>query len=120
MTRRPTPLARRLGAVEKQRDGRRLMHTYRLTDGCTVRLSALDVLGTVSEGLALHGQHVTEPPPDIVRTLARLDPGDDPSVTGRTTQAVAAEWCAAYDEHRSVTLYDTPEEAESGSEGAAQ
>jgi hypothetical protein len=106
MTRRPTPLARRLSTVEKQRDSRRLMRTYRLTDGRTVRLSTLDVLGALGAGLALHDQQLTEPPPDIVRTLARLDPGDDSSVMGRTTQAVAAEWCAAYDEHRPVALYD--------------
>ncbi|WP_367433321.1 hypothetical protein [Streptomyces celluloflavus] len=102
---RPTPLARRLSAVEKQRDGRRLMHTYRLTDGRTVRLSLLDVLGAVHEGLALHGQHVTEPPSDVVRYLSLLDPGDDTSMMGRTTRAVAAEWCAAYDEHRPVSLH---------------
>lgn len=106
MTRRPTPLSRRLLAVEKRRDGRRLMHAHRLTDGRTVRLSTLDILGALYDGLALHGEHVTEPPPDIVRTLALLDPDDDTSMMGRTIRGVAAEWCAAYDEHRSVALYD--------------
>lgn len=101
-----TPLARRLVAVEKQRDGRRLIHTYRLTDGRTVRLSMLDVLGAVHDGLTMHGQHVTEPPPDVVRSLALLDPDDDTSMMGRATRAVAAEWCAAYDEGRPVTLHN--------------
>ncbi|KPC91907.1 hypothetical protein [Streptomyces albus] len=105
MTRRPTPLARRLLAVEKRSDGRRLMHAHRLTDGRTVRLSTLDVLGAVHDGFALHGEHVTEPPPGIVRTLALLDPDDDTSVWGRTVRGVAAEWCAAYDGHRPMALY---------------
>jgi hypothetical protein len=106
MSRRPTPLARRLAAVEKRRDDRHLMHTYRLADGRTVRLSLLDVLGALSDGVTLHGQHVTEPPPDIVRTLALLDPSDDPSMMGRTIRAVAVEWCAAYDHGRPVALDD--------------
>ncbi|MFE6742324.1 hypothetical protein [Streptomyces tubercidicus] len=106
MTRRPTPLARRLHAVEKMRDGRRLMHTYRLTDGRTVRLSTLDVLDALHNGFAMHGQHPAEPPPDIVRTLALLDPDEHDSMMGRTVRAIATEWCAAYDEHRPVALYD--------------
>ncbi|MEV5124299.1 hypothetical protein AB0K49_16140 [Streptomyces decoyicus] len=106
MTRRRNPLARRLVAVEEQRDSRRLMHTYRLTDGRTVRLSILDVLGSLHDGFALHGQHPAEPPPDIVRSLALLAPDEHDSMMGRTVRAVAAEWCAAYDEHRPVSLYD--------------
>ncbi|WP_155059736.1 hypothetical protein [Streptomyces blattellae] len=118
MSRTP-PLARRLLAVEKRRDGRRLMHSHRLTDGRTVRLSTLDVLGAVHDGLALHGQHVTEPPPDIVRTLAMLDPDDDTSMMGRTIRAVAAEWCAAHDEHRPVSLHSAEDdEGADGTEGA--
>ncbi|GHA19680.1 hypothetical protein ACFOOM_10065 [Streptomyces echinoruber] len=113
MTRRPTPLVRRLLAVEKQRDGRRLMHAHHLTDGRTVRLSTLDVLSALHTGLALHDQHVTEPPPDIVRTLALLAPDDDTSMMGRTIRSVAAEWCAAYDEHRPVALH-----SDGGDEGA--
>ncbi|MFJ7587163.1 hypothetical protein ACIQZO_07150 [Streptomyces sp. NPDC097617] len=107
---RSAPLSRRLGAVEQKRDGRRLMHPHRLTDGRTVRLSTLDILGALQDGLALHGQHVTEPPSDVVRTLAMLDPDDDTSMMGRLTRAVAVEWCAAYDEGRTVALY--------GAEGA--
>ncbi|MFK0297417.1 hypothetical protein ACIQU6_44120 [Streptomyces sp. NPDC090442] len=102
---RADPLSRRLVAIEKQRDGRRMMHTHRLADGRTVRLSTLDVLDAVHDGLALDGQHVTEPPPPIVRTLAQLAPEDDTSMMGRLTRAVAAEWCAAYDQGRPVTLY---------------
>lgn len=105
MTPRPTPFTRRLLAVENKRDGRRLMHTHRLTDGRTVRLSTLDVLGAVHDGLALDGQHVTEPPPTLVRTLARLDPEDDTSMMGRLTRAIAVEWCAAYDQGRTVALH---------------
>ncbi|MFE3635814.1 hypothetical protein [Streptomyces sp. NPDC059168] len=119
MTRRPTPLARRLLAVEQKRDGRRLMHAHRLTDGRTVRLSTLDVLSVVHDGFALHGEHVAEPPPGIVRTLALLDPDADTSMMGRTIRAVAAEWCAAYDEHRPVTLHsDADDEGADGTEGA--
>lgn len=103
---RTTPLARRLIAVEQKRDGRRLMHAYRLTDGRTVRLSTLDILRAVHDGLRMHGQHVTEPPSDVVRSLAMLDPDDHTSMMGRTTRGVAAEWCAAYDEGRPVALYD--------------
>ncbi|MFD8610534.1 hypothetical protein [Streptomyces sp. NPDC059631] len=115
MTPRSTPLARRLLIIEKQRDGRRLMHAYRLTDGRTVRLSTLDILDALYTGLALHGEHVTDPPPGIVRTLALLDPDDDTSMMGRTVRGVAAEWCTAYDERRPVALYaagDDPEGAD--------
>ncbi|MFH8343766.1 hypothetical protein [Streptomyces sp. NPDC018045] len=106
---RPTPLARRLVAIEKQRDSRRLMHAHRLTDGRTVRLSTLDVLEALHDGLALHGHHVTEPPSDVVRCLALLAPDDDTSMMGRLTRSVAAEWCAAYDEGRAVSLHDGEE-----------
>lgn len=116
MTPRSTPLARRLLAVEKQRDGRRLMHAYRLTDGRTVRLSTLDVLGALQEGFALHGEHVTEPPPAVVRTLALLDPDADTSMMGRTVRGVAAEWCTAYDEGRPVALY-AADDAHEGADG---
>lgn len=102
---RTDPLTRRLSAVENKRDSRRLIHTRRLTDGRTVRLSTLDALGAVHDGLALDGQHVTEPPPPIVRTLAQLDPEDDTSMMGRLTRAIAAEWCAAYDQGRPVALH---------------
>ncbi|KIZ15048.1 hypothetical protein [Streptomyces natalensis] len=102
---RADPLSRRLVAVEKQRDGRRLMHTHHLTDGRTVRLPTLDVLDVLHDGLALGGQHVTEPPPTLVRTLAQLDAEHDTSMMGRLTRAVAAEWCAAYDQGRPVALY---------------
>ncbi|MFI5805792.1 hypothetical protein [Streptomyces sp. NPDC051561] len=115
---RTTPLTRRLLAVEKTRDGRRLMHAHRLTDGRTVHLSTLDVLAALQDGLALQGERVTEPPPDIARTLALLDPDDDTSMLGSTVHAVAAEWCAAYDEHRAVTLYDDADES-TGNGGAA-
>ncbi|MDH2393353.1 hypothetical protein QCN29_32235 [Streptomyces sp. HNM0663] len=114
MTRRPTPLARRLLAVEQKRDSRRLMHAHRLTDGRTVSLSTLDVLDALQEGFALHGEHVTEEPPGIVRTLALLDPDADTSMMGRTVRSVAAEWCAAYDEHRPVALYDDDTEGADG------
>ncbi|MFK0296709.1 hypothetical protein ACIQU6_40415 [Streptomyces sp. NPDC090442] len=103
---RPNPLSRRLLAVENNRDDRRLMHTHRLTDGRTVRLSTLDVLDAVHDGLTLDGQHVTEPPPPLVRTLAQLDPEHDTSMMARLTRAVAAQWCAAHDQGRPVTLYD--------------
>ncbi|MEV0438970.1 hypothetical protein AB0I84_09400 [Streptomyces spectabilis] len=119
---RRRPFARRLHAVEKQRDGRRLIHAHRLTDGRTVRLSTLDVLAAVHDGLALDGQHPAEPPPDIVRTLALLDPEADPSVFGRLTRGVAAEWCAAHDEQRPVNLHhnqdDQGDEAGEHDEGA--
>ncbi|MEU3277293.1 hypothetical protein [Streptomyces antibioticus] len=117
MTRRPTPLARRLLAVEQKRDGRRFMHAHRLTDGRTVRLSTLDVLDALHTGLALHGEHVAEVPPDIVRTLALLDPDADTSMWGRTVRSVAAEWCAAYDEHRPVALYADDDPAPEGADG---
>ncbi len=105
MTPRRTPLTRRVLTVENKRDGRRLMHTHHLTDGRMVRLSTLDVLGAVHDGLALDGQHVTEPPPPLVRTLAQLTPEGDTSMMGGLTRAIAAEWCAAYDEGRPVALH---------------
>ncbi|MFI6471501.1 hypothetical protein ACIBL5_14805 [Streptomyces sp. NPDC050516] len=101
---RPRPLARRLSAIEKQRDTRHLMHAHRLTDGRTVRLSSLDMLDALHDGLALDGEHVTEPPSGLVRTMALLDPEADPSMMGRLMLGVAAEWCAAYDEERPVAL----------------
>ncbi|MFB6620332.1 hypothetical protein ACIGFK_07445 [Streptomyces sp. NPDC085524] len=102
---RPTSLTRRLHAVEQRRDGRRLVHPYRLADGSAVRLSTLDVLAALRDGLALHGTHVTAPPSPVVRSLAALDPADDTSMMGRTVRAVAAEWCAAYAEGRPVALH---------------
>ena len=99
-------LARRLAAIEQQRDRRRLAHTYRLADGRTVRLSTLDMLRTFTIGLALHGQEPTAPPP-TARDLAQLPPDADTSMIGRSMRAVAVEWCEAYDEGRPVTLHPT-------------
>ncbi|MGI5512754.1 hypothetical protein [Streptomyces sp. CA-106131] len=97
-------LARRLADVEQKRNGRRLMHPYRLTDGRTVHLSSLDMLRTLMAGLAIDGQEPPEPP-TVARDMALLPPDD--SMMGATMRAAAAEWCAAYDERRPVALYDT-------------
>jgi hypothetical protein len=107
---RAAHLARRLVAVEQKRDGRRLAHTYRLTDGRTVSLSTLDMLRTLMTGLALNGKEPPEPPP-IVRDMAQLPPDD--SMMGRSMRAVAAEWAQAYDEGRLVALYGAEEETRS-------
>jgi hypothetical protein len=104
-------LAGRLAAVEKIRDGRRLMRTYRLPDGRTVRVSTLDALRMTMDGLRLEysGRHDTEPPavpepPPVARTMAQLPPDADKSVVGDLMQRVATEWCHAYDEHRPLTF----------------
>ncbi len=102
---RAANLARRLTAVEQQRDRRRLAHTYRLTDGRTVRLSTLAMLRTFTAGLALNGKEPPEPPP-AARDMALLAPDADTSMIGRGMRAVAAEWCQAYDEGRLVALYE--------------
>ncbi|KFG75655.1 hypothetical protein [Streptomyces mutabilis] len=107
---RAANLARRLAAVEQQRDRRRLAHTYRLADGRTVRLSTLAMLRTFTAGLALNGKQPTEPPP-TARDMAQLLPDADTSMIGRSMRAVAAEWCQAYDEGRLVALYRKEESA---------
>lgn len=101
---RAANLARRLAAVEQQRDRRRLAHTYRLADGRTVRLSTLAMLRTFTAGLALNGKQPPEPPP-TARDMAQLLPDTDTSMIGRSMRTVAAEWCQAYDEGRLVALY---------------
>ncbi|MGW0626058.1 hypothetical protein [Streptomyces sp. NPDC002758] len=98
-------LGRRLADVEQKRNGRRLMHPYRLADGRTVHLSTLDMLRTFMAGLALNGKEPPEPPP-VARDMALLPPDADTSMMGRSMQAVAVEWCEAYDEGRPVALYE--------------
>jgi hypothetical protein len=109
-------LAGRLAAVEQVRDSRRLMHPYRTKDGRTVRVSSLDVLRMVNDGLRMEydARHDAEPapapePPPVARTVATLDP-DNNSMLLDLMWHVATEWCDAYDEHRPFT-YDTPEPA---------
>ncbi|WP_406321921.1 hypothetical protein [Streptomyces sp. NBC_01637] len=111
---RAAHLARRLVAVEQKRDGRRLAHTYRLTDGRTVRLSTLDMLRTLMDGLALNGKEPPEPPP-VARDMAQLPPDD--SMMGATMRAVAVEWCEAYDEGRLVVFHPEDDEDDEAAHG---
>ncbi|MGW0632106.1 hypothetical protein [Streptomyces sp. NPDC002758] len=115
---RAAHLARRLAAVEQKRDGRRLMHTYRLADGRTVRLSTLDMLHTLKAGLVLNGKEPPEPPP-VARDMAQLPPDD--SMMGATKRAVAVEWCEAYDEGRPVTFHpDDDQDDEAARQASAR
>lgn len=104
-------LARRLAAVEQKRDARRLMHTYRLTDGRTARLSLLDAAALVGNAYALDTTAPPPKPPAVARALAQQDPADDPSPWGALGRAAAAEWCAAFDEGRPPRVADALEAA---------
>ncbi|MEC3992258.1 hypothetical protein VSR01_01330 [Actinacidiphila sp. DG2A-62] len=109
-------LADRLAAVEKIRDSRRMMHTVRLADGRTARVSLLDMLIMLNDGLALDysARHDTEAaeqaeapePPQVARVVAAADPSSNPSVMFDLMRWVAREWCDAYDEHRPFALND--------------
>ncbi|AVH59724.1 MULTISPECIES: hypothetical protein [Streptomyces] len=107
---------RRLDAVEQKHKARRLIQPYQLTDGSTVELSTLDVLGFVmaslgSEYADRHGHGPDDPDgvdgPEpvepreakagIARTLAQLDPDHAPSMFGNLVRGLAAHAVARED-----------------------